>query len=756
MRITHNIPAIRAFNALNSTSRAMENSIRKLSSGLRINSAADDASGYAISEKMRSQIRGLDMAAQNTKDGISFLQTAEGSLESINSMLQRMRELAVQSANDTLTAKDRSFIQLEVDQLRDQIDKIAHNTQFNRKRLLDGSSEASWSCADLNVKVNINGGLTWTDQFGQKVNNAGNYRIQVTTEPGVAQVQKTNIMSAINNETETTAQVLFVLDTSSSMSSILGDVKSNISSFVDNIKSNGTNNVEIGICTYGTNDLTDPNVQSYTFTDGTLWSDDIDEVNTTLNGITAPYAIDTNNYYAVKTAADIYRSSFSDNLVTGDNVRQKRYIVLITDTDHSGSNTGTAGTATTEAEVKAALEGDDSTLSDDIQLTVIGPSTDETSEFYTLCNDSGGSLLTSSGDDWASGLVNDLSEKIAKDSTAYVDPAVCPADPDTKLSELTSFVSNSGVNLLENPQQITLTQGTKITSFYIDKGDTLTSLAKKINDAIADGLGQKQYTQDLNHFANYVYEATENTSEAVPGTMIIRSVVAGKEGEIHFAGDETILGALGLNTIQESQESKFTANVFDAHSGKCIATGVSAATADFRGLISPAVDVKIDPMSAINSLWSESSKSFIQTKGTAYETIIHLTDNTTILQTGANSGEDFIIQLDDSGSHAIGIDTVNVATRENAAAAITLIDRAIEKVAGNRAKIGAYQNALEWTQENLETSSLNLSQAESRIRDADMAKEMMEFVRLQILTESGTAMLSQANGMPRSVLSLLS
>ncbi|MBR0204724.1 MAG: VWA domain-containing protein, partial [Synergistaceae bacterium] len=613
-------------------------------------------------------------------------------------------------------------------------DKIAHNTQFNRKRLLDGSSEASWSCADSNVKVNINGGLTWTDQFGQKVNNAGNYRIQVTTEPGVAQVQKTNIMSAINNDEQSTAKVLFLMDASSSMGTKIQTVRDNINAFVQNIKSNGVSNVEIGVCTYSSGSS---DVKAYEYSEsGELWSGDLDDINSLLDSVTLTGG-DLNSYYAVKKASELYGPSYGENVVWGDTVRQSRYMVLITDIQSSNMSP-----ATTKAEAKAALEGDSSTLTDDIQLTVIGPSIDSTSEFYDLCNDSGGSMLSVSGD-WASGLVGDLAAKIAENSQVNTDPAICPADPDTKLSELTAFVSNSGVNLLENPQQITLTQGTKSTSIYIDKGDTLASLAKKLNDAIADGLNQKQYTQDLNHFANYVYDATENTSEAVPGTMIIRSVIAGKEGEIHFAGDETILAALGLNTIQESQESKFTANVFDAHSGKCIATGVSAAKADFRGLISPAVDVKIDPMSGINSLWSENSKSFIQSKGPAYETIIHLTDNTTILQTGANMGEDFIIQLDDSGSHAIGIDTVNVATRENAATAITLIDRAIEKVASNRAKIGSYQNALEWTEENLETSSLNLSQAESRIRDADMAKEMMEFVRLQILTESGTAMLSQ-------------
>ncbi|MBQ6774624.1 MAG: VWA domain-containing protein [Synergistaceae bacterium] len=754
MRITHNIPAIRAFNALNSTSKAMENSIRKLSSGLRINSAADDASGYAISEKMRSQVRGLNMAAQNTKDGISFLQTAEGSLETINSMLQRMRELAVQSANDTLTAQDRGFIQLEIDQLRDQIDNIAHNTQFNRKRLLDGSSQASWSSTDQNVQVNINGGLMITDQFNQKINNEGNYRLEITTDPGQAQVQKTNIMSRINESSSDASveavKVLFLIDVSGSMGDKIQAVKDNISEFVQNIKSEGVSNVEIGICTYGTSNPADEQVKAYTYTDGELWSGDIDEINALLDPITANGG-DVNNYYAVKTAADYYRDSYDDNIISGSDVLQSRYMILVTDVDHHG------GSSVTESDVQEALAGDSTTQADDIQLTVVGPKTDSSGEFYNLSSSSGGMMFNSSSSTWASDLVNTFAEKIAEDAQSdSTEPVTCPAEPDTKLSELTSFVSSSGVNLLEEPQKITLTQGTKTTSIYIDKGDTLTTFAKKINDAIANGLGQKEYTQDLNHFANYVYDdPIENTSESVPGTLVIRSVVTGREGEIHFSGAEEILNALGLNTIQESQESKFTANVYDAHSNKCIASGITAAKADFRGLITPAVDVKIDSMRGINTLWSESAKKFIQTKGDTYETLIHLTDNTTILQTGANMGEDFIIQLDDSGAHAIGIDTVNVLTRESASQSITLIDRAIEKVASNRAKIGSYQNALEWTEENLETTSLNLSQAESRIRDADMAKEMMEFVRLQILTESGTAMLSQANGMPRSVLSLL-
>ncbi len=139
MRINHNIASLNTYRQL-STNAAMTNkSIEKLSSGLRINRAGDDAAGLAISEKMRGQIRGLDMAAKNSQDGISLIQTAEGALNETHSILQRMRELAVQSANDTNTASDRAELQKEVAQLKDEIDRISSTTEFNTKKLLNGN-----------------------------------------------------------------------------------------------------------------------------------------------------------------------------------------------------------------------------------------------------------------------------------------------------------------------------------------------------------------------------------------------------------------------------------------------------------------------------------------------------------------------------------------------------------------------------------------------------------------------------------------
>ncbi|MFC3749542.1 flagellar hook-associated protein FlgL [Paenibacillus sp. GCM10012306] len=139
MIIAHNPVALQTNNKLQKNNDNAAKAISKLSSGLRINQAADDAAGLAISEKMRGQIRGLTQASRNTQDGISLIQTAEGALGSIGDILQRIRELAVQSANGTLTDEDRSFLQSEVAQLKDSIHTIGSTTEFNRIKLLDGS-----------------------------------------------------------------------------------------------------------------------------------------------------------------------------------------------------------------------------------------------------------------------------------------------------------------------------------------------------------------------------------------------------------------------------------------------------------------------------------------------------------------------------------------------------------------------------------------------------------------------------------------
>jgi len=154
--INTNIASLNTQRNLGASQASLNTSIQRLSSGLRINSAKDDAAGLAIAERMNAQVRGLNVAARNANDGVSLAQTAEGSLGKVGDMLQRIRELAVQSANATNSATDRAALQAEVSQLRDEIGRVAGNTAFNGTKLLDGSFTAA------NFQVGANAGETIT------------------------------------------------------------------------------------------------------------------------------------------------------------------------------------------------------------------------------------------------------------------------------------------------------------------------------------------------------------------------------------------------------------------------------------------------------------------------------------------------------------------------------------------------------------------------------------------------------------------
>ena len=160
MRINHNIAALNTYNKLSANTAATAKSLEKLSSGLRINRAGDDAAGLAISEKMRGQIRGLDQASSNSQNAISLIQTAEGALSETHSILQRMRELGVQSSTDTNTSDDRLKIQSEVDQLAKEITRISNTTEFNTQNLLAGGLDDTFHVganANQNVSLSITG-----------------------------------------------------------------------------------------------------------------------------------------------------------------------------------------------------------------------------------------------------------------------------------------------------------------------------------------------------------------------------------------------------------------------------------------------------------------------------------------------------------------------------------------------------------------------------------------------------------------------
>ncbi|TDT69236.1 flagellin [Hypnocyclicus thermotrophus] len=219
MIINNNITALNSYRNLTDVNNRVSKSMEKLSSGLRINRAGDDAAGLAISEKMRGQIKGLNMARKNSQDAISLIQTAEGALNETHSILQRMRELAVQAANDTNTQSDRKQIQKEMNQLRQEIDRISKTTEFNTKKLLNGDFNGQ-NGSKIRFQVGANEGqtveLTFNDMSAKTLRIAQVKRIE--TDNGTKEVDTGDAISVtdansaqkaittINNAIETVSE----------------------------------------------------------------------------------------------------------------------------------------------------------------------------------------------------------------------------------------------------------------------------------------------------------------------------------------------------------------------------------------------------------------------------------------------------------------------------------------------------------------------------------------------------------------------
>ncbi len=205
MIINHNMNAMNAHRQMVGNTTNAGKSMEKLSSGLRINRAGDDAAGLAISEKMRGQIRGLDQAGRNSQDSISMIQTAEGALNETHSILQRMRELAVQSSNDTNNSTDRTAIQDEVNQLADEIDRIGNTTEFNTKKLLNGDVVGVNAEVKGTYTVNNNSSIKQTiaaDTAGlASIQNSGAIN-------GAISVTKTNSVTGVSGTVANTYKVI--------------------------------------------------------------------------------------------------------------------------------------------------------------------------------------------------------------------------------------------------------------------------------------------------------------------------------------------------------------------------------------------------------------------------------------------------------------------------------------------------------------------------------------------------------------------
>ncbi|GHV46667.1 flagellin [Synergistales bacterium] len=799
MVVNHNIPALVTYNTVNRTSSALEKSIQKLSTGLRINSAADDAAGLAISEKMRAQIQGLDRAIANSQDGISMIQTAEGALSETHSILQRMRELSVQAANDTLTQEDRGYIQLEIDQLREEITRIGNTTQFNKKKLLDGSAAVLWSSGDSYTQALVKGGLRTIDQFGQKNAAEGNYKITLTAKSGNGEVQKTDILK-IKHEKSQTFNLVGADSTTATGAVNAAGVKFVTSVVGTNLLSAESANTYNYAVSGGpptiaalTNMLASTDnimqgsitgmVNSATFGGASILAEVVGV------GTTSSYKI-TANIVSLDGTSRTVEKIFSGTTGTVHQLKD-----LDADLDGVTFTGGTETNASMGAQLAYGSRGhggvqDGATARVNIQASASGlpvggyyfnlsdAVAGKTVDYIVYGKDAATGKLTNSkisvtyGADFHgankstpdTGFANTVDMRVAQlsadDSTLTWGLIGDKANERVKLRDIDKFWNSEGRFLLEDPQTITITQGDgKQSQITLYANDTVGQLIEKLNVAIASGIGQGQYTNDQK-FAQRGTGAP-NSALAAEGTIVINSAVTGTAGKLNFAGDEDLLKALSLNTIKDATESDYDVTIADAHSGNILLDGVQVTGNKLIGLVHENIDVLFDSMLGITATMQPNGYfQYNYDNATAggqksSDLYLHLADNTTVFQIGANEGEDMGINIGDMRSTALGLNGVLVTDRASAARSITIIDNAIDKVSTQRAKLGAYQNRLEHTIANLSTANENLTAAESRIRDTDMAKEMLNFTKLQIMLQAGTSMLAQANALPQNVLTLI-
>ncbi len=770
-----------AYNNLSATNRAMEKTARALSTGLRIATAADDASGFAISMNISANIAGVDRAIRNAQDGVSMLQTAEGGLNQINSMLQRMRELSIEAANDTLTMQDRNYIQMEINELRDNVNNIASNTTFNSKRLLDGSSSAIWSSDNASTKLNINGALTTLDQFGQKKSADGNYRIEIKAQAGQGQVQKSSPMvlakdNVVMKRTINTGAGVSNVNINNLPSGnyrISGDTAEEAEAFITSSYGLDAEELSESLTASINSDTLTKNASilfEVTGTSGGAIRLRATSRVTGTDGITENYFKD--NITLTEGESTDLRALLGIEAVDddGEEIESPFSLSLQEDTAEN-FKTGykfVYSLTASEADRTITISSTDTVLNEDGE-----PETEPEHKFNVNAEAvKGGELrLRSFYVDSDTGELYDSEVAITVSPTKELAEGEMYAEfraagigdipeYDTALRDIKTFYNNEGVYIFERPQNITITQGNgKQATVTVYSEDTLEDLRSKLNDAIADGLGQSLYSDNKENFVSFVREDGETSggAEAVAGTFVVRSAVAGNDGRITISSDNNdVINALGLNTITDAKDNTFIASVYDAHTGKLLAGNISTDDNSIYGVISPNAEIEFDSMANVKALWNGNTKSYdLRAESTAYNTILHISDKSTAFQVGLRDGEDMYINIADMRAEALGLNRVDVSTRTRASDSIAVLDAAIRKVSVQRTRIGAYQNELEYNSNSLTETHLRLQESESRIKDADMATEMMEFIKLQILSNTGSSMLSQANQNSQAVMNIL-
>jgi flagellin len=699
--INTNLKALDAQASMGNVERKMKASMERLSTGLRINSAKDDAAGLAITNRMTSQIRGYAVAIRNSNDGLSMAQTAEGAMGQVNNMLQRMRELAVQSGNGGVTDADRSSMQLEVNELKAEIQNIATKTNHNNIKLLDGSAGK----VELQTGVNANDRMTIGFDSMQTKDIGMGARASLSAVGGTAtQTPALSSGDLVLNGVVVGAS----LTTDDTLSSASKDASA-IS------KAAAINRVADLSGVYATVGKTEVFGSAMTFTaakEGAI----------TVNGVATA---------SVTSNADL--EIMRDSVVTAINNISKQTGVVASNT-HDDIQ-GVVLTAADGRNIKLEFGG---TLTKEVS----GLGAAETYVGNYELNTLDGADITVSHEVDKNVDNAGLSTGTFKANTAQastIDRAVAAAGA-APSSSTTGVLS--GNTLVLNGVGIDAAIGSDddSSSTY---GTSSTKAASAI--AIAAAINKKTDMTGVRAVAEAnVLRGTGFTQGAVSdlninGVTIAINLEASSNREDVLTAINNYSGQTGVVASAWGSGVQLT-----AADGRNISIGSSTGTAAELGLTGVDVGTNNTAAAVVThyaNVRLESDKSFTVESGNEGN------DNFALLgfRRGEFGGSDNGLKVAD----------ISIATQAGSANAIVAIDSAIETVSAAQARSGAYSNRLEAVIDNLTESNQNMSASRSRILDTDYASETTNMAKSQIISQAATAMLAQANQSAQGVLSLL-
>ena len=837
MRIQHNIAALNSYRQLGGNNNAVAKNLEKLSSGYKINKAGDDAAGLAISEKMRAQITGLETAQKNAQDGISLVQTAEGALTEVHSMLNRMAELATQSSNGTYDDSiDRANLQAEVDSLRDEINRISESTNFNGINLLDGSlggAKVTTAQGDVLSTSAVIGGkqIGATDATGNifeidataaNVTGAGNayVKINYVDENGATQsatvsfasdaadpkASGKNLAEAINSNKELRNVFKASYDDATGKITIEGkqtgaNAKSkikNVQAAMDplgGIKDAGASvdgaNAVLDLTKAGLADgkskikltLQDGTEVEYAYADATFKS--LTQLNTEL-GKLGLEAKSTNGNTDIAAADDLVIINKNTGFDAGVSI----------EVDKDGNGTWKAADTKTPATNSSYVFGKINGLAEGVKREFELKFKDSQDAEKTFKFSVTGGATDAETFKNIEQAIQDAADANSEFTKAFGEVDVTVGE-DGKITITSQEQGKNGQATIHGSITLATTDANKATGKTFDgtvtKGlDAGLNLKDKFN-TMKDGdsitLGKHTYTykagatgddgKTFGTFAALQAAAQQNgvLLQDISKAGDLSTVVAKSAAKTTFDFDGRIgadviggtidFGGNKFRFVEAGTPAKVEAGIKNIEIAKnATAEEMAKALADAMNGVTTKADAKDENSADVS--W----KSSLQEGKSGKKTIVELeaspagkvdvpkaklTDFGINLQVG-DTNEDYQkvrVSVDSMDATSLGIDKVDITNQTKAAESIKVIKDAINTVSAQRGKLGAVQNRLEHTINNLGVTTENITAAESRIRDTDMAKEMMAYTKNNILVQSAQAMLAQANTLPQGVLQLL-